>query len=55
MTTTYTMKVKYFVIEVNTNETLATTDKIEIANLICENFKGETEIRSTVTAIPKLV
>ena len=50
----YKLKVKYFVIDTLTNETLATTDKLEIANLIKANYKGEVEISSTVTAIPKI-
>ena len=50
----YNFKVKYFVLDAETEETLATTEKIEIANLIAENYGKETLIRSTVSAIPKL-
>lgn len=50
----YRFEVKYFVLDAETEETLATTKKIEIANLIAENYERETLIRSTTTAIPKL-
>lgn len=53
-TMVYEMQVTYFVIEKTTEEVLATTKKLEIAEFLRDNYPTEAVIRSDVRPIAKL-
>lgn len=50
----YEMQVTYFVIEKATEEVLATTKKLEVAEFLRDNYPTESVIRSDVRPIAKL-
>ena len=51
----YRFEIKYFVLDAETEETLATTTKAEVANFLADNYPTPTIIRSTTNAIPKTI
>lgn len=53
-TTVYEMQVTYFVLEKTTEETLAMTKKLEVAEFLRDNYPTEAIIRSDVRPVAKL-
>lgn len=50
----YEMQVTYFVLEEDTEEVLATTKKLEVAEFLRDNYPTKTIIRSSVKPVAKL-
>ncbi len=53
-TLVYEMQVTYFVLEKDTEEVLATTKKLEVAEFLRDNYPTEAIIRSDVRPVAKL-